>query len=277
MCVWRLCVCPSDGPLTLFCSLLTQVTVGTNHRMFLTDLGYHAPHLVRYSYAQGDGMTDFTSFNVFCVPTTPGRSRIVSYIATTRKLPFFVRLFMKMPEFLDHCLIRNRVLDGDNVFLHYQEQHVLSELLDKGREWKEVYYTPTTSDLLINKIRGWLGQKGSPFDGARGLGGLSATRQPLITDHRVLLNRFEQHTKHCAKCLRALKVTRILKFLTGCGSLVCFGAMCALWLTSGGARGASLQLVSRPGLVGSLLALLWKLLRDLEQRFHLVPYAHSER
>ena len=66
--------------------------------------------------AQGDGLSDFTSFNVFCVPTTPGRSRLVSYIATTRKLPFLVRMFMKMPEFLEHCLIRNRVLDATTSF-----------------------------------------------------------------------------------------------------------------------------------------------------------------
>ena len=264
---------------TISTALVLQVTTGVNRSMFLSDLGYHAPHLVRYSMAQGDGLSDFTSFNVFCVPTTPGRSRLVSYIATTRKLPFIVRMFLKMPEFLEHCLVRNRVLDGDNVFLHLQEQHLLAELLDNGKKWNELYYTPNTSDLLVNKIRSWLGERGSPFDGARGMGGLSAIRQPLITDHRVLLNRFEQHTKHCAKCLKALKVVKTLRFLAGCGSLVAFGAMCSLWLTSGGVSlsGSALRSLAKPGLAGSILALLWKLLRDLERKFHYVPYAHSEK
>lgn len=267
-----------------------HVTVGTNHSMFVSDIGYHAPHLVRYSMAQGDGMSDFTSFNVFAVPTTPGHSRLVSYIATTRKLPLFVRMFLKMPEFLEHCLVRNRVLDGDNVFLHFQEHHVLEKLLDEGKAWSEVYYTPTPSDMLLNKIREWLGTKGSPYDGARGLGGLSATRPKLVTDHRVLLNRFEQHTKNCSKCLRALKVVKTLKFLTGCGSLIAFGAMCAMWLSGGGGLNLSalstmqtnagvtvLQAMARPGLVGSLLALVCKLMRDLEQKFFFVGYAHHSR
>ena len=262
-------------------------TVGGRHSMFLKDIGFHAPHLVRYSYAQGDGMSDFTSFNVFAVPTTPGHSRLVSYIATTRKLPLFVRIFLKMPEFLDHCLVRNRVLDGDNVFLHFQEHNTLDKLLNEGKTWGEIYYSPTTSDLLLGKIREWLGAKGSPYDGSRGLGGMSATRPQLITDHRVLLNRFDQHTKNCLKCLRALKVVKALKMLTGCGSLIAFGAMCALWVssvagvslaalsTTGGVT--ALQTMARPGLAGSVLALSWKLLRDLEQKFYFVGYAHHTR
>ena len=72
-------------------------------------------------------------------------------------------------------------------------------------------------------------------------------------------------------------MTRVLKLLTGCGSLVCFGATCALWLACGGSGGGSLKAIARPGLAGSVLALLWKLLRDLEQKFLYVPYAHSER
>lgn len=41
-----------------------------------------------------------------------------------------------MPLFLDHILIRLRVLDGDNVFLHRQEQYVRDQL-EEGKSWKE--------------------------------------------------------------------------------------------------------------------------------------------
>ena len=258
-----------------------HVTMGMRRSMFLSDLGYHAPHLVRYSMTQGDGLSDFTSFNVFCVPTKPGHSRLVSYIATTRKLPFLVRIFLNLPEFLDHCLVRNKVLDGDNVFLHVQEQRARKEMLDKGKRWNELYYTPTSADLLLAKIRNWLGEAGSPYDGTKGMGGLGAEIPQLISDKRVLLNRFEQHTKNCVKCLRALKMVKILKFLSGCGALIAFGAMCALWLGTGvavaPATSSKLQLMAKPGLVGSVLALVCKLLSDLEQKFYYMPYAHHER
>ena len=69
--------------------------------------------------------------------------------------------------------------------------------------------------------------------------------------------------------------------------MIAFGAMCALWVssvagvslaalsTTGGVT--AMQTMARPGLAGSVLALSWKLLRDLEQKFYFVGYAHHTR
>lgn len=53
------------------------------------------------------------------------------------------------------------------------------------------------------------------------------------------------------------------------------GVSLAALSTTGGVT--ALQTMARPGLAGSVLALSWKLLRDLEQKFYFVGYAHHTR
>lgn len=246
------------------------VSMGAERGLFVSNLQYRQPCLVRYFGKQGEDT--FTSFNIYCVPTKPGHSRIISYIATTRKFPWFVRFFLQLPEFLSHALTRNKVLDGDNVFLHNQEQYLRKQMVHHKKTLEELYYTPNSSDLLLSSIRKTLSSLGSPYDGAKGLGGFGLQIPPLITDHKVILNRFEQHTKNCRKCLQALRITNMLQWLAATGACLSVGVMLYMYLSQG-----TLRSISLPGLFGSVFALCYKLLTDLKMQFYYVPYVHNEK
>jgi len=241
-----------------------------NHGMFVNNVSFLPPYKVRYFGKISD--EEFTSFNVYCVPTKPGWSRLISYIATTRKLPFLIRMFLKLPSFLDHALVRNKVLDGDSVFLHYQEHYLRDKETRDGKSWSDLFYTPNSSDTLLLRARNWFDKQGSPY--------LKSRKSPeLITDHRVLLNRYEQHTKNCTKCLRALRVIEALKWLTAVGTCASFGAILSLWvvMTANGMGSMTLKSVALPGLLGSVFALLYKMLSDLRTQFFYVPYVHNDK
>jgi len=246
------------------------VGMGVERGLFVSNLQYRQPCNVRYFGKQGDD--NFTSFNIYCVPTKPGHSRIVSYIATTRKFPWFVRLFLQIPEFLSHTLTRNKVLDGDNVFLHNQEHYLRNQMVKNKKTLDELFYLPNSSDLLLSSIRKRLSSLGSPYDGVQGLGGFGLEIPPLITDHRVILNRFEQHTKNCRKCLQALRITNMLQWVAAGGACLSFGCMLFMYLSQG-----TLRAISLPGLFGSVFALVYKLLVDLKTQFYYVPYVHNEK
>lgn len=246
------------------------VSMGEERGLFVSNLQYHPPCFVRYFGKQGE--SDFTSFNIYCVPTKPGHSRLISYIATTKKFPWFVRFFLQLPEFFSHVFIRNKVLDGDNVFLHYQEQHLRKELVHNKKRWDDLYYTPNTADLLLSSIRKRLGEFGSPYDGTKDMGGFGMDTPALITDHRVLLNRYEQHTKKCTKCLRALRVINVLKWLAAFGACLSGCSMLYMYLSVG-----TLRSISLPGLIGSVFALCYKVLSDVRRQFFYLPYTHNEQ
>lgn len=251
-------------------SEIDEIVVHTkNHGMFVNNVSFLPPYKVRYFGKVSD--EEFTSFNVYCVPTKPGWSRLISYIATTRKLPFLIRMFLKLPSFLDHALIRNKVLDGDSVFLHYQEHYIRDKERREGKKWSDLFYTPNSSDTLLLRARSWFDKQGSPYS--------KSQRPPeLITDHRVLLNRFEQHTKNCVKCLRALRMIEALTWLTAFGTCASLGAILSLWvMTANGTGAMTLKSVALPGLIGSVFALLYKMMSDLRAQFFYVPYVHNDK
>lgn len=246
------------------------VNMGTERGLFVSNLQYHQPCLVRYFGKQGE--ENFTSFNIFCVPTKPGHSRLISYIATTRKFPAVVRFLLRLPEFFSHVFVRNKVLDGDSVFLHNQEHYIRKQMIHNKKTLNDLYYLPNSSDLLLSSIRTRLGKLGSPYDGTVGMGGFGIEIPPLITDHKVILNRFEQHTKNCRKCLQALRITNALHVLAACGACLSVVWMLYMYLSQG-----TLRSVSLPGLFVSVFALGYKLLSDLKKQFYYLPYVHNEK
>ncbi len=246
------------------------VSMGSRRGMSVSNLQYIQPHVVRYFGKQGEDT--FTSFNIYCVPTKPGHSRLISYVATTRKFPWFARLFLQIPAFFSHALVRNKVLDGDNVFLHNQEHYLRTQMIHNNKRLEELFYLPNSSDLLLSSIRKRLSSLGSPYDGAKGMGGFGREIPPLITDHRVILNRFEQHTKNCRKCLQALRITNIVQWVAAGGACLSIACMLYMYLSQG-----TLRSVSLPGLFGSVFAFCYKLLTDLKKTFYYVPYVHNDK
>lgn len=148
---------------------------------------------------------------------------------------------------------------------------------------------PCKADVFLSMCRKWLDTVGSPFgDGAVGRGGLGTQRPPLITDSRVLLDRYEQHTRNCSKCMRALRVIEGVRTLCAVTAALSWGAFlqaAAGFINSRNialAAGATPSLLpSKPvalvGLICFAITFLWKILGDIRQQFYYVPYVHAEK
>jgi pheophorbide a oxygenase len=252
-------------------------------------IDFEAPYIVNYVSDKPNGI--FNSFRVHCVPTKPGFSRIISFIVTNNtKLPSLFKLIKKLPVWLDHILFRHSVLDGDNVFLHYQEQFLVEKdrqaegKQEEGTEkdstaaWRKDYYMPTRADLLVAAFKNWLDTagKGGPF------GPLHKARgyPPLVTDHRVLLNRYEQHTKNCTACKKALKWIERFISVSAAVAAIGFGAAIAATMQGAaqlGMKAVATRSVAGSAVVGLIAALIWRWLSVLREKFYFVDYDHATR
>lgn len=124
------------------------------------------------------------------------------------------KIFTSIPMFLRHMLT-NRFLDSDTLILHKQEQYLESK--NKNYHENNQYYMPTESDAPIKTYRKWI-KKALPeipfFNKIKTHGELS---------RKEILNRFEQHTKICKHCTRALKRSKYLQKYGTLFFLVLFG------------------------------------------------------
>eukprot|EP00210_Caulerpa_lentillifera_P001834 g1764.t1 len=127
-----------------------------------------------------------------------------------------------------HLKIQNPLFDGDSVFLSVQDRKIKT----KGLNFKasKEYYVPTSADLLVMAFRKWFeteGEYGAVYGGDK-----MPLNEIKLAKHEML-NRYEQHTKHCSTCSRYLKrlefAIKALKFIsTGAlfiGSLILIRAM----------------------------------------------------
>lgn len=156
----------------------------------------------------------------YATPSRPGKSRILARFPfkipegsnstdsapPTKKSSLMSRLrgalFLRIPHWLQH-LQKNRVLDDDNIFLAVQERRLVTRQGDSTASWAKRYYRPTKADLFVAQFRKWI----QTFGGGGPFGPL--TKEDLEeldckTLSDVLLNRYEQHTRHCSSCSRAL-------------------------------------------------------------------------
>lgn len=197
-------------------------------------------------------------------------------------------MISRLPFWMEHIFFRNPILDGDNVFLHYQE-HIVAERSreleadnnahastswfnngSRGAGWRKEYFMPTRADALVAAFKNWLdvAGKGGPFGPLH----RSPNYPPLVTDHHVLLNRYEQHTKNCPACRGALWWVERLR---GVAMAVCgvgfVAAVCSLIQT------ASVKSVAIGGMVGLVGALAWHWLNLLRAQFYFIDYDHATR
>jgi pheophorbide a oxygenase len=185
-----------------------------------------------------------------------------------------------LPQWLNHVVFRHAVLDGDSVFLHRQE-HLLRERAQAGLSWKQSVYLPTRADTLVAAVRSFVEGPGGggphgPLHQARGY-------PPLISDRRALLNRYDQHTKSCVKCARALMSVQRARAAAGAGAAAAWAASLVLALQWAQARAAAAATAALPQVAVAaaagavLLTLAWRALALLEQRFFFVDYVHATR
>lgn len=145
----------------------------------------------------------------YATPSAPGKSRILARFPfrfnDTNPTSLGSRLrrliFSRVPDWLQH-LQQNVVLDDDNNFLAQMERRLAA----RGGDWQSNFYLPTKADLFIAAFRKWISKigRGGPF-------GEPKPEQLEPYDWRqpeLLLDRYAQHTKHCASCSKALATVR---------------------------------------------------------------------
>ena len=230
-------------------------------RSFKTQITFTPPcHL---EYAMDFGGDRQLGLVTYCIPVSPGKSRIIAQF--TRN--FAKRLHYWTPRWWNHLTVRNSVLDGDMVLLHYQERDLQQR--SQTESWKTAYKLPTSADRMVIEFRRWLDQYGRgqlPWDVTD-----TSTDLPLL-DRRQLLDRYHQHTEICGSCRQALKNLQRLQI----GLLVYFSvAVSVAAVMPDRLRGW----ISLPLVLTALLGLIiyaglqyW-----LKPKFYFVDYVHAKR
>jgi phenylpropionate dioxygenase-like ring-hydroxylating dioxygenase large terminal subunit len=185
-----------------------ELIVAESKGRLSSTITFQPPCHLEYSIQFGDSGKQ-VGLVTYCIPVAPGKSRIVAQFPRN-----FARNLQKItPRWLEHVKTRNLVLDGDMVLLHYQERELQQN--EAARSWQEAYKLPATADRLVIEFRRWFDkycQGQLPWHRV----GLNPDLEPLVTDKRVVLDRYGQHTVHCSSCRGALQsIRRLQAFLLG--------------------------------------------------------------
>lgn len=136
----------------------------------------------------------------FCVPVSPGRSRLI----WTFPRNFAVWLDQIVPRWVFH-LGQNLVLDSDLYLLHVEE-HKIMEI--GPTNWQKACFVPTKSDALVVAFRKWINKYSGgqvdwqlKFDGSL----------PPTPPREQLLDRYRTHVVHCTSCSAAYKWLNIIE------------------------------------------------------------------
>ena len=190
---------------------------------------------------------------VYATPIRQGECRLFA------RFPFkfptkFPRLAIKLtPRWYSH-LGQNRILEDDQIFLHFQERYL--EDLGGSEKFSKAFYLPTKADLFVSSFRQWvnhyqvvlfLGESFSP---------------PLPS--KILLDRYHSHTEKCASCrgaLANLKRLRSSSLILGAIAL----SLIPIFLVTG--INSELMAILDSGII-ALSAVLWLGLGKFEQSFY---------
>ncbi|GAB4823561.1 hypothetical protein N2152v2_010607 [Parachlorella kessleri] len=264
-----------------------------------TTITYHPPGVLIYEL---EGQTGDKSNMMFWVtPVAPGRSRVNLHLATAADLPPLFKLLGLVPAWLDHITMRSTVFDGDNVFLAGQDRNLAQHAQHEGATWRDLFYMPTATDTLVAALRKWLDEKGGggPFGSLRdssspaskaAAAAAAAVAQPGREARRHMLDRYSQHTVHCASCRSALQTITVLRNVFA-GAAVLAWAACLFPLllvasslagpghTAAAAAMADTQpaLGLAPVLPAAALTAVAALLTKVQARFIFVGYDHAHR
>ncbi|MEM9246299.1 MAG: cell death suppressor protein Lls1, partial [Cyanobacteria bacterium P01_F01_bin.153] len=187
---------------------------------------------------------------VYATPTEKGKCRALVRLPFRFKSAIPRLVFKLTPRWFGH-LNQNRILEDDQLFLHWQER----TLEKSSGNYAQTCYLPTKSDRYVLAYRQWIEKFGAPFP--------SSPLPPVETSQTALLDRYQSHTQHCASCQGALKRIQQLRR----GSVA---AVVLLW--SALPVGISLSWAS--GLILALAVLLpvmaiaWWQLGKLERKFY---------
>ena len=244
-------------------SSLNLIEATTEGRLQRT-ITFEPPCRLEYTFNLGDDSKQF-GFVTYCIPVSPGKSRIVIQFARNAKT-----LYRLTPRWWDHISERNLVIDGDMVLL--QQQEYFLQQRKSTESWKTAYQLPTSADRLVIEFRNWFdrychGQL--PWSDV----GINVSPTRNINNHRQqILDRYKQHTQHCRSCREALLVVQRLQAVL----LIYFVVtVCAVALLPDELQlnlGLPLIVIALLGLGAYAWLRFW-----LRPRFYFVDYIHAHR
>ncbi|CAN6291450.1 unnamed protein product [Urochloa humidicola] len=123
-------------------------------------------------------------FVIFCVPISPGRSRLIWLFPRNGG----VWLHKMTPRWYSH-MFTNRVFDSDLYLLHIEERNFAAVGLDN---WQQACYVPTSSDGMVVAFRNWF-------------------------------RRYWSHVMQCRSCSAALKAMKALEITLQAASVAVIG------------------------------------------------------
>lgn len=257
-------------PMKILQSTADVIEVQTTDK-FLAQITFQPPCRLEYQFELGEGR--LAGMATYCIPISPGRSRIVALFPRN----FAQSLQHVIPRWWEHLTRRNPILDGDMILLHAQERQFLQQT--RAKTWQTVYKLPTSADRLVIEYRKWFdkycqGQlPWGPSPGNSSIAPAPYDHYQLLADQRPqILDRYHQHTLICSSCRQALSRIQLLqKILMGifavavAGAAILPDAIRTRW-------GVPMVVVA----LLSLGAYYW-LKYWLEPRFYFVDYVHADR
>ncbi|NET06040.1 MAG: Rieske 2Fe-2S domain-containing protein [Merismopedia sp. SIO2A8] len=244
-------------------STLNLIEVHISGR-FITSITFEPP--CRLEYAIRFGGDKQVGLVTYCLPVTPGKSRIVAQ---------FPRNFAKIlhhltPRWWNHLKTRNLVLDGDMILLHQQEYFLQQR--QQLESWKNYYKMPTGADRLVIEFRNWFDKYSQGKLPWHTVGLSTQTITPINNNRQFLLDRYRQHTQHCRSCREALsRIKQLQRALLGYFALT-IAVVSLIRDQQRVSLGLPLILIALLGLVVYTWLKLW-----LEPRFYFIDYVHAHK
>ncbi|KAK9793004.1 hypothetical protein WJX73_007911 [Symbiochloris irregularis] len=208
------------------------------------------------------------SMITYSVPTAPGQARL--FFALTRPAegaPKMMKLALKV---FGHPWLRwrahlnqNEVLDGDNVFLHMQD----NTLAQQEGPALQRYFIPAQADVAVRCVRQWFSSHAEALPWAAG-----SSRLPPSASREQLLDRFNSHTTQCPSCMMAFKLSAWV-MAAGAASALLATVFATASFAAGNWHAARLVACAAVSAAGAWAA-VWA--QQLRQKLVFKDYVHAE-
>jgi phenylpropionate dioxygenase-like ring-hydroxylating dioxygenase large terminal subunit len=182
---------------------------------------------------------------VYATPMQPGQCRVFARFPFQFEQKLAARLLKLRPQWLQH-IGNHRVLEDDQIFLHYQERDV--ERQGGSANYSRSCVLPTSSDRYVLALHQWINRYGGvPFPGQ--------SLPPQETSLEKLLDRYDSHTRHCRSCSAALLQIRRFRRL---GPVLIVMALLVLALSSAALLQLGLVVIVLLLVLGLRQAAIWE-------------------
>ena len=182
---------------------------------------------------------------VYATPMQPGQCRVFARFPFQFEQKLAARLLKLRPQWLQH-IGNHRVLEDDQIFLHYQERDV--ERQGGSANYSRSCVLPTSSDRYVLALHQWINRYGGvPFPGQ--------SLPPQETSLEQLLDRYDSHTRHCRSCSAALLQIRRFRRL---GPVLIVMALLVLALSSAALLQLGLVVIVLLLVLGLRQAAIWE-------------------